>query len=132
VLFRSENTLESALSTQVRSQDSALVIASVMQNPDGQKLAWDFVRSHWEKIQSRGEELAGIYIVGSAGSFCDAGLRDQLQDFFAAHHDPASERTLKQSVERINHCVDLKARQASPLAVWLQQQSDRPGRRDSH
>ena len=127
-----ENTLEFALSTQVRSQDSALVIASVMQNPDGQKLAWDFVRSHWEKIQSRGEELAGIFIVRSAGSFCDAGLRDQLQDFFAAHHDPASERTLKQSVERINDCVDLKARQGSPLAVWLQQHSDRPGRRDSH
>jgi hypothetical protein len=67
--------------------------------------------------------LAGIFIVGAAGTFCDLGMRNRLQDFFAAHHDPASERTLKQSVERINYCVDLKAQQGSQLAAWLQQHS---------
>jgi aminopeptidase N len=122
-----EKTLEFAISPEVRSQDSTLLISFAMQSPDGQKLAWDFVRSHWEKIRSLDEELAGIYIVGAAGSFCDADLRDQLQDFFAAHHDPASERTLKQSVERINDCIDLKAQQGSQLAVWLQQRTGGSG-----
>lgn len=94
-----------------------------LQNPAGQKLAWDFVRSHWEQIRSRGEELAGIFIVGAAGSFCDLGMRDQLRDFFAVHHEPVSERTLKQSVEGMNYCVDLKVQQRSQLAAWLQQHS---------
>jgi aminopeptidase N len=125
VLF--EKTLEFAISPEVRSQDTALLLSFAMQNPDGEKPAWEFVRSHWEKIRSLGEELAGIYIVGSAGSFCDASLRDQLQDFFATHHDPTSERTLKQSAERINDCVDLKAQQGGQLSGWLQQHSSSIG-----
>jgi aminopeptidase N len=122
-----EKTLELAISPEVRSQDSALLISFALLQPESQKLVWDFVRSHWEKIQALDPELAGIYIVRSAGSFCDAGLRDQLQDFFAAHRDPASARTLKQSVERINDCVDLKMQQGSQLAAWLQQRSGGSG-----
>jgi aminopeptidase N len=122
-----EKTLELAISPEVRSQDSLILISLVMQNPDGQKPAWDFVCSHWEKIQSLGGEFAGIIIAGTAGSFCDVGMRDQVQAFFAAHHESASERTLKQSVERINYCIDLKAQQGSQLAAWLQRHSDSAG-----
>jgi aminopeptidase N len=122
-----EKTLEFAISPEVRTQDALQMISRVMQNPDGHKLAWDFVGSHWEKIQSLGGAYAGAAIAGAAGSFCDVGMRDQVQDFFAAHHEPSSERTLKQSMERINYCVDLKAQQESPLAAWLQQHSDSSG-----
>lgn len=122
-----EKTLEAAISPEVRSQDSAMLISFVMQNPDGQKVAWDFVRSHWEKIQSLGGEFAAVIVAGTAGSFCDVDMRDQVQHFFAAHHVPAAERTLKQSVERMNYCVDLKAQQGSQLATWLQQHSSSSG-----
>ncbi len=122
-----EKTLEFAISPEVRSQDSLQIISRVMRNPAGEKLAWDFVRSHWEKITSLGGAFAGAAVAGSAGSFCDPGMRDQLQGFFAAHHEPSSERTLKQSIERINYCVDLKAQQGSQLAAWLQQHAGNPG-----
>jgi len=122
-----EKTLQFAISPEVRSQDSLGLISRVMQNPDGEKVAWDFIRSHWEKIQSEGGAFAGAAIAGASGSFCDAGMRDQVQEFFAVHHEPASERTLKQSVERINYCVDLKAEQGSQLAAWLQQHASGSG-----
>lgn len=122
-----EKTLEFAISSEVRSQDSWSMISWMMQNPDGQKLAWDFARSHWEKLQSMGGAFAGAAIAGAAGTFCDVGMRDQVQEFFAAHHEPASERTRKQSVERINYCVDLKAQQGSQLADWLRQHSGSAG-----
>ena len=48
-------------------------------------------------------------VVGATGVFCDAGMRDQVTDFFAAHKVAAAERTYKQSMERINNCVELKA-----------------------
>ena len=98
-----------------------------MENPDGQKVAWDFVRSHWDQIRSLGGEFAALSIAGSAGSFCDVGMRDQVQEFFTGHPEPSSERTLKQSLERINYCVDLKAQQGSQLAAWLQQHSGNAG-----
>ena len=115
-----EKTLEFYISPEVRSQDSLMLIARVMQNPDGQQLAWNFVRSHWEKIQNLGGAFAGSAIADATGSFCDVGMRDEVKDFFTAHHEPASERTLKQSVERMDYCVDLKAQQGGPLAAWLQ------------
>jgi aminopeptidase N len=122
-----ERTLDYAISPEVRSQDSLLVIADVMRNPAGEKLAWDFVRAHWSDIVNLGGAFGGGTIVGATGSFCDAGMRDEVKDFFATHHAPASERTLKQSVERMNYCVDLKAQQASQLATWLHGHSSSSG-----
>jgi len=97
-----------------------LVIADVMRNPAGTKLAWDFVRAHWNEIANLGGAFGGGMIVENTSSFCDAGMRDEVKDFFAAHHAPAAERSLKQSLERINYCVDLKAQQGTQLASWLQ------------
>jgi aminopeptidase N/puromycin-sensitive aminopeptidase len=118
-----EKTLEFAISPDVRSQDSLMLISRVMRNPHGHKLAWDFVTTHWDKLKSLGGAFAGAAIAGGAGSFCDEGMRDQVQNFFAVHQEPASARTLKQSLERINYCVDLKAQQGSQLAAWLERHS---------
>ncbi|HXM60960.1 MAG TPA: M1 family metallopeptidase [Terriglobales bacterium] len=115
-----ERTLEYAISPDVRSQDSLRVISGVMRNPAGTKLAWDFVRAHWNEIANLGGAFGGGMIVENTSSFCDAGMRDEVKDFFAAHHAPAAERSLKQSLERINYCVDLKAQQGTQLASWLQ------------
>jgi len=57
--------------------------------------------------------------VGATSGFCDPGMRDQVTQFFSAHKVDAAERTYKQSIERINNCVDLKTQQESQLASWL-------------
>ena len=59
--------------------------------------------------------------MGATGTFCDAHMRDQVADFFAAHRVEAAERTYRQSIERINSCVDLKSQQEPQLASWLGQ-----------
>jgi aminopeptidase N/puromycin-sensitive aminopeptidase len=59
--------------------------------------------------------------VGATGVFCDAGSRDEVTEFFSAHKVAAAERTYKQSIERINNCVDLKSQQESQLESWLGQ-----------
>ena len=115
-----ERTLESAISPDVRSQDAPYVISGVMRNPAGARLAWDFARAHWNDVANLGGAFGGGVIVTATGSFCDAGMRDEVTEFFATHHAPASERGLKQSLERINDCVDLKAQQGTQLASWLQ------------
>jgi aminopeptidase N len=113
-------TLNFAISPEVRSQDSLGLIGSVMANSAGQKLAWDFVRSHWAEVEKAGGPFASAQVVNSAGSFCDAGLRDEVKDFFSTHKVAAAERSFGQSMERINNCVDLKTQQSPQLASWLQ------------
>ena len=116
-----ERTLEYAISPEVRSQDALQVVGSVMANPAGQQIAWDFVRQHWAQIEKAGGPFASAQVVGSTSNFCDAGLRNQVTEFFGAHKVAAAERTYRQSIERINNCVDLKTQQEPQLASWLGQ-----------
>jgi aminopeptidase N len=114
-----QRTLDFAISPGVRSQDSARLIALVMQNPAGRDLAWNFVRSHWFDIAGGGGAFGPGEILQSVGSFCDAGMRTQAKDFFAADTGFAASRTLQQSLERIQNCIDLRAHQRNELALWL-------------
>jgi len=123
-----QRTLDYAISPDVRSQDALSVIASVLENPAGQKLAWDFIQTHWDAVAKAGGPFASAEVVQSTSSFCDANLRDQVTTFFAAHKIAAAERTYRQSIERINNCIDLKAQQETQLASWLGQQGNAGGK----
>jgi aminopeptidase N len=116
-----QRTLEFAISPDVRSQDALGLITTVLGNPAGQQVAWDFIRQHWTEVEKAGGPFASAQVVGATNVFCDAGLRDQVTEFFAAHRIEAAERTYKQSIERINNCVNLKSQQESQLASWLGQ-----------
>jgi aminopeptidase N len=122
-----QQTLNYAVSPDVRSQDALGLITNVMRNPEGEKLAWDFVLTHWDAVQKAGGPFSSAEIVGSTGSFCDAHMRDQVVDFYAAHKIDAAERTYRQSIERINNCVELKSQQEPQLASWLGQHGSSAG-----
>jgi aminopeptidase N/puromycin-sensitive aminopeptidase len=122
-----QKTLDYAMSPEVRSQDSPLMLGSVLQHPETSKPAWDFVRAHWSDIEKLGGAFAGGVIVNAAGSFCSTQREDEVKDFFANHPTPSAERTLKQSLERIGYCVDTKARQGPQLAAWLSNPSAQAG-----
>jgi aminopeptidase N/puromycin-sensitive aminopeptidase len=122
-----ERTLEFAISPDVRSQDALQLISGVLDNEEGQKLAWDFVRQHWSEVEKAGGPFASAQIVGTTSNFCDAGLRDQVTEFFNAHKIAAAERTYRQSIERINNCIDLKSQQETQLASWLGQHGNASG-----
>jgi aminopeptidase N len=122
-----QRTLDFAISPDVRSQDALGLVSGVIQNPAGEKLAWDFVLAHWEAVQKAGGPFASAQIVGATNTFCDTHMRDQVADFYAAHKIEAAERTYRQSIERINNCVDLKSQQEPQLASWLGQHSSSIG-----
>jgi aminopeptidase N/puromycin-sensitive aminopeptidase len=114
-----QRTLDYAISPNVRSQDALRLVRDVMQNPAGEKLAWDFVLDHWNSVQKAGGPFASAEIVGATSSFCDAHMRDQVADFFTAHKIESAERTYRQSIERINDCIELKSQQEPKLSSWL-------------
>jgi hypothetical protein len=98
-----------------------------MDNPAGEKLAWNFVRSHWSQIE---KIMAGYNtgsLVSTTGSFCDAVMRDEVKQFFSQHPVPSAERSLRQAQERVNYCIDLKAQTSPALAMWLHRNEASPG-----
>src|SRR4029077_7153873 len=46
-----QRTLDYGVSPDVRSQDALGLVTNVLGNPDGEKLAWDFIRQHWAEIE---------------------------------------------------------------------------------
>jgi aminopeptidase N len=123
-----QRTLDLSISPDVRSQDALQLVTGVLSNPAGQQLAWDFIRQHWAELEKAGGPFASAQVVGATSSFCNARLRDQVTDFFTAHKVEAAERTYKQSIERINNCVDLKTQQEPQLASWLGQHGTAGGK----
>ena len=122
-----QRTLDYAVSGQVRSQDVKGVVGRVMQNPAGRDVAWEFVRAHWQDISRAGGPFRSGDIIGSAGTFCDAEQESQVREFFSLHPTPTSDRLLKQTLERIDYCVDLQSREEDALSAWLGEHSDSAG-----
>src|SRR5262249_8382202 len=98
------------------------IYAGVISNPAGGQLGWDFYRQHFDQVQAQGGAFTSRVVVGVSSTFCSPPMRDEVKDFFTAHPVPSAERSLKQSLDRMNACIDLKSQQSTQLAGWLQQQ----------
>ncbi len=112
--------LQLALSSSMRSQDTALYLSRYLANPAIHARAWAFVKAHWTALEPKVTIFGGdTNLTAALGSFCDAGTRDDIKTFFAAHPLPAAARTLNQTIERIDNCVDLREKQTPVLTEWL-------------
>ena len=113
-------TMDYIVSPDVRSQDAKIFIGRLLVNPDAQQFAWDLVKARWSDIQKKtGEFVGNTVIVQALAAFCGPGMSADVKNFFAVHRVPDAERTLQQSVERIDACTTLHAAQSGTLAEWL-------------
>jgi aminopeptidase N/puromycin-sensitive aminopeptidase len=118
-----QKTLDYALTSEVRNQD-LYIIPTVMRNPEGSDLAWNFIKAHWDDLIKKaggGIEGAAGVAFGATGGLCDAQKRDDVKAFYDVHQIPGSQRGFKAAQESVNYCIDMKQRQQQPLAQWLQQ-----------
>ena len=96
-------TLERALSSRVRSQDTITVVGSVAANPRGRQPAWEFVKNNWGEFDRRygGGGFGLMRLVSICSSFTTDEQRADVENFFAEHPAPAAERTIRQALERV-------------------------------
>jgi puromycin-sensitive aminopeptidase len=115
-----DRALQYSLSPQLRSQDTAIYLGRFFGNPAARARAWTFVKQRWTELEPKIMiSLGDVNLVGSLSAFCDAGTRDDIKAFFAAHKLPSAARTLSQTIERIDNCIALREKQAPALAEWL-------------
>ena len=115
-----QRTLEYSVSPEMRTQDAGRMLGAMYANPAARATTWQFVKARWNEVQAKmGLSLGGLWLISSAGAFCDAAARDDVQKFAAEHNIPAQSRSLRRTLERINNCMDLRATQQERLAAWL-------------
>jgi aminopeptidase N/puromycin-sensitive aminopeptidase len=118
-----QRSLDYAASGKVRNQDAAVQFAIALQADETRDLAWQYIQSHWDKVQAQLTTEMGTVLVGSTRSFCSAAARDNVKDFFTAHKVAAADLALKHALERIDGCIELRTLQEPNLKPWLAAQS---------
>ncbi len=84
------------------------------------------MKAHWtELLPKLSISFADQGLVSSLSSFCDAGMREDIKEFFAANPRPAAARALTQTIEGINTCVALRTKQGPALTDWFAQETTR-------
>ena len=96
-------TLDRALTDDVRLQDTIFVVSAVAANNRGRDLAWEFLKEQWDEFDRRyGSGGFGLMrLVAITNAFTTNARRDDVAAFFEAHPTPAAERTIRQALERI-------------------------------
>ncbi|HET9837822.1 MAG TPA: M1 family aminopeptidase [Candidatus Angelobacter sp.] len=122
-----QKALELSVSDKVRNQDAAYVIAGLLVNPDNQKVAWEWVKTHWAAVEMKSTTGSAPGIVNATRGFCSKEMRDDVQAFFAEHKVASAERVLKQSYEDASRCARIRPRLQSELEAWLQQHGAKSG-----
>jgi aminopeptidase N/puromycin-sensitive aminopeptidase len=114
-----KRTLDLVAEGKVRNQDSWILLSALLNHRETREQAWSYIQQNWTKISAQFTTSSGSRVVAAAGSFCSVEKRDEVLSFFATHKVVASERTLKQSADSINACVQLHQAQEPNLKQWL-------------
>lgn len=98
-----QETLERALTSEVRSQDTITVISAVAANLWGREPAWNFVKNNWPELDRRygGGGFGIMRLVSITNHFADLEKLADVETFFREHPAPAAERSIRQALERI-------------------------------
>ena len=115
------DTLESALSSRVRSQDTITVVAGVAANPRGRLPAWEFVKNNWAEFDRRygGGGFGLMRLVSIVNSFTTEEQKADVENFFAENPAPAAERTIRQALERMRLNIRWLELNRPALNAWF-------------
>jgi aminopeptidase N/puromycin-sensitive aminopeptidase len=107
---------------KLRQQDYVQLFSALLAGASSREVAWDYLKAHWEGLAEKVTTFGGRGAVSALGGFCSAAMRDEVKQFFATHRAPGAERTLEQSLERMNNCIAFKQSQGENLQKWLLRQ----------
>jgi aminopeptidase N len=112
-------TLALSISPDMRSQDASSFLGMLLGNPAARRDTWEFMKANWPEVEKKLTIASGARLVRASGNFCDAASRDDVVTFFKEHPVQASDRSLRQAVERINSCIAFREGQGGSLEGFL-------------
>jgi puromycin-sensitive aminopeptidase len=114
--------LKFVMSGEVRSQDAAIYISIALASNVNKDFLWNWLVENWDELEKRyrGEHLL-VYIVKGLAGFNT--LRDikKIKTFFEKHKIISINRTLKQTLEIIDHKINWKIRDKADCKKTLSQ-----------
>jgi aminopeptidase N len=97
-----QNTLDFALSGEVKRQDAIFVIASAARNPQAKDVTWDCIRSNLGKLQAMYQStglLSSVFL--GIIPILGVGRVQEVEEFFQTHPVPDADVGVKAGLERL-------------------------------
>ncbi|MGH9565794.1 MAG: ERAP1-like C-terminal domain-containing protein, partial [Candidatus Angelobacter sp.] len=117
-----ERTLGLVAQGKVRQQDYPTLFGNLLANPAARPATWKYLKSHWDALAEKVTTFGGRGAVSGLGNFCSIKEADDIKRFFSEHRAPGAEGALKQSLERVENCVEFQQLQQANMEKWLQEQ----------
>jgi aminopeptidase N len=105
-------------SGQVREQEYPRLLSALLGNLASRDAAWTYLKAHWDKLAVQITSFGGSGAVVALGNFCSAVERDDVTRFFETHRAPGAERALRQSIERMNNCIEFRDLQQANMRIY--------------
>ncbi|MFV1990857.1 MAG: M1 family metallopeptidase, partial [Acidimicrobiales bacterium] len=109
------NTLEMALSANVRTQNAPFLVGRCLANREQGALAWDFVTTHWEEILRRYPSNSIVRMLEGVQALSQPNDARAVAEFFDTHEMPQGKMTLLQHLEILQTNVNLRERESAAL-----------------
>ncbi|HXJ91987.1 MAG TPA: M1 family metallopeptidase [Terriglobia bacterium] len=111
------------LTGEFDNRQSLDILFGVSQLTRTRDLAYDFVKQNWDALVAKLPTDTGAFLPYIAGGYCDAGHRQDVEDFFKGRSTKyaGGPRNLDQVLEGIDLCIAYKQAQEPSLAEFLKQ-----------
>jgi aminopeptidase N/puromycin-sensitive aminopeptidase len=114
-----KRTFDLVLGPDVKNQD-LYALYFPFANYQTQTEAWELFKADFPTILKKVDAPDAVSLAQVAGAFCDAGLRDDSQKFFAQQNLPGTKRILQNAQDRVNACIQVRDLQQKNLAAYLE------------
>nr|KAG5707988.1 hypothetical protein BaRGS_025126 [Batillaria attramentaria]KAG5707990.1 hypothetical protein BaRGS_025128 [Batillaria attramentaria] len=110
--------------TDIKRDDATGMIGWVAKNPAGNRLAWDFVKHHWDVIIrhfAQSPSRLKTMVSSIVAAFHQDYQLQELRAFIAAQTELGiGEQTLRQAVETVEFNIKWYKNSYPQLVQWLQ------------
>jgi puromycin-sensitive aminopeptidase len=115
-----DRTLARTISGEIRTQDAPFLVSAILGNVYGRELAWDFMKTNWEKMDQLFPKQGLRRMCGGIVNLATPALERDVREFFASRQIDLGGKTLEQYLEHLRISVAFRERDGTMLRHFLQ------------
>ena len=114
-----ERTLARTISGEIRTQDAPFLVSAVLGNVYNRELAWDFVKTNWEKMDRLFPKQGMRRLCSGISNLATPELEQDVRTFFESRKIDLGGKTLDQNLEQLRIIVAVRERDSRTLRTYL-------------
>ncbi|HVM08974.1 MAG TPA: M1 family metallopeptidase [Acidimicrobiales bacterium] len=109
-------TLDLAVSDEVRTQDAPYLVNQALGNSHQNGLVWEWVKQHWDELMGRYPDNSHARMLENVAALHAPETAADVRSFLEAHPIKAGQKTVEQTLERLDVNVAFRQREADRIA----------------